>query len=64
VLPCLVLACLVAKMAVVTAWGLLAWVARVLRSFSLGLRVPSFRQMSTRLLVGGWLRARFREEYS
>ena len=59
VLPCLVLACLVAKMSVVTAWELLSWVARVLRSFSLGLRVPSFRQMSTRLLVGGWLRELF-----
>jgi hypothetical protein len=56
VVPCVILAWLVAKMSVVTLWELLDWLGRALRSFSLGRRVTSFRQAVTRLLVGGWLR--------
>jgi hypothetical protein len=59
VVPCLVLAWVVAKMSIVTLWELLAWLGRTLRDFSLGRRMPSFRQVVTRLLVGGWLRELF-----
>jgi hypothetical protein len=56
VVPGLILGYLVAKMSVVTLWELLGWIGRTLRNFSLGRRVPSFRRMVTRLLIGGWLR--------
>jgi len=59
VVPCLVLAWLVAKMSVVTLWELLGWLGRALRDFSLGRRVASLRRMVTRLLIGGWLRELF-----
>jgi hypothetical protein len=56
VMPCLVLGWLVAKMSVLTLWELARWLGAALRDFSLGRRVASFREMVTRLLVGGWLR--------
>jgi hypothetical protein len=56
VVPCVVVAWLVAKMSVVTLWEVLGWLGAALRDFSLGRRVASFRRMATRLLVGGWLR--------
>jgi hypothetical protein len=59
VVPCLILAWLVAQMSVVTLWELLRWVGGALRSFSLGRRVASLRQVWTRILVGGWLRELF-----
>ena len=59
VVPCLILAWLVAQMSVVTLWELLRWVGGALRSFSLGRRVASLRQVGTRILVGGWLRELF-----
>jgi hypothetical protein len=59
IVPCLVVAWLVAKMSVVTLWELLGWIGRALRDFSLGRRVGSFRWMVTRLMVGGWLRELF-----
>jgi hypothetical protein len=59
VVPCLVLAWLVAKMSVITLWELLGWLGGALRDFSLGRRVASLRQMVTRLLIGGWLRELF-----
>ena len=59
VVPCVVVAWLVAKMSVVTLWELLRWVGATLRNFSLGRHVPSFRQMAIRLLIGGWLRELF-----
>jgi type I phosphodiesterase/nucleotide pyrophosphatase len=59
VVPCLVLAWLVAKMSVVTLWELLGWLGGALRDFSLGHRVTSFRRMVTGLVIGGWLRELF-----
>ena len=59
VVPCLVLTWLVVKMTVATARELAGWLGRALRDFSVGRRVASFRQMATRLLVGGWLRELF-----
>ena len=59
IVPCLVLAWLVAKMSVVSLWTLLGWLGRALRDFSLGRRVTSFRRMLTQLLIGGWLRELF-----
>jgi hypothetical protein len=56
VVPCLVLAWLVAKMTVATLRELLGWFGRALRNFTVGRRVASFGQMVTRLLIGGWLR--------
>ncbi|MGH2511224.1 MAG: hypothetical protein ACRDGQ_00915, partial [Candidatus Limnocylindrales bacterium] len=59
IVPCLIVAWLVAKMSVVTLWDFLGWIGRALRDFSLGRRVASFRRMLTRLLIGGWLRELF-----
>ena len=59
IVPCLVVAWLVAKMSVVSLWAILGWFGGALRDFSLGRRVRSFRRMLTQLLIGGWLRELF-----
>jgi hypothetical protein len=59
VVPALILAWVTAKMSVVTLWELLRWLGGALKSFTLGRRVPSLREVGTRILIGGWLRELF-----
>ncbi len=57
--PFLIVAWLVVRMTVGTVWELLCWLGAMLRSMSLGLRMPSLREVLTRILIGGWLRELF-----
>ena len=59
VVPFLILAWLVVKMSAVTLWELARWVGGMLRSFTLGRRVASLREVVTRIVIGGWLRELF-----
>jgi hypothetical protein len=57
--PFLILLWLVVKMSAVTLWELARWLGETLRSFTLGRRVPSLREVVTGILIGGWLRELF-----
>jgi hypothetical protein len=59
VLPFVLLAWIVAKMSVVTAWQTLRWLGRAFRELTLGRPVPSFKRWVVRLLISGWLRELF-----
>lgn len=57
--PFLVLAWVVLKMSVTTAWTLARWLADAIRAFVLGAPVASLWELGTRLLISGWLRELF-----